>query len=87
MDQKMRLYLFVGGCVSLALLVGYIYRYVSIKEKKAEAQLKQEYQAAIAAGDRTRALELGRKYYSKLRGGVLSIYDEQAIANDLSTIK
>jgi len=35
---------------------------------------------------RDSALQAGRKYYSSLRGGILTIYDEQAIANDLSSI-
>ncbi len=32
------------------------------------------------------ALQAGRKYYASLRGGILTIYDEQAIANDLASI-
>jgi hypothetical protein len=32
------------------------------------------------------ALQAGREYYASLRGGRLTIYDEQAIANDLSSI-
>jgi hypothetical protein len=35
---------------------------------------------------RETALNAGRKYYATIRGGILSIYDEQALANDLSMI-
>ncbi len=35
---------------------------------------------------RQEALEVARIYYSTMRGGVNSIYDEQAISNDLATI-
>ena len=35
---------------------------------------------------RDSALQAGRKYYASLRGGILTIYDEQAIANDLASI-
>ena len=45
------------------------------------------YKNAIKSGDKSDALIKGRFYYSLLRGGKLSIYDEQAIANDLSTMK
>ena len=35
---------------------------------------------------RKKALEIARTYYGTMRGGVITIYDEQAISNDLSTI-
>jgi hypothetical protein len=35
---------------------------------------------------RESTLQAGRKYYARLRGGKLSIYDEQALTNDLSII-
>ncbi len=35
---------------------------------------------------RENALYAGRKYYANFRDGVLSIYDEQAISNDLNAI-
>jgi len=49
-------------------------------------QAKTEYESALKANDKVKALALGRIYYSLLRRGALTIYDEQAIANDLSTI-
>lgn len=54
--------------------------------RKELADLKQQYDKALKSGDRKTALEAGRKYYSTLRGGTLSIYDEQAITNDLSAM-
>lgn len=51
-------------------------------------KLKEEYDQALRGKDKKLALEAGRKYYSALRGkGKLTIYDEQAITNDLSTMK
>jgi hypothetical protein len=35
---------------------------------------------------REKALQAGREYYKSLRNGVLSIYDEQAITNDLAAV-
>lgn len=51
-----------------------------IREKKAA------YDHARKSGDRQAALEAGRRYYAELRGGTLSVYDEQALNNDLSTM-
>ncbi len=48
---------------------------------------KEKYINAIKSGNRIKALETGRDYYSYIRGGELTTYDEQAIANDLSIIK
>ena len=57
-----------------------------IRKNQALARLWEAYNAARASGDREKALETGRAYY-KRRRGKLSIYDEQAIANDLNTMK
>ncbi|RYZ51273.1 MAG: hypothetical protein EOP49_12115 [Sphingobacteriales bacterium] len=55
--------------------------------KKQTLQLKEMYENALKSGDKQNALQVGRRYYSSMRGGELSIYDEQAIANDLSAMK
>jgi hypothetical protein len=47
-------------------------------------KLEQEYRRALAGTDKKTALNAGRSYYSKLRKGKLSVYDEQVIVNDLS---
>ena len=64
------------------------------KEKDVQAQLSNKYFVAKERlmedpyDNRLRdlALQAGRKYYASLRGGILTIYDEQAIANDLASI-
>lgn len=56
------------------------------KTKQLET-LKQAYDRALKGPDKRAALEAGRAYYSSLRKNkILSIYDEQAITNDLSTM-
>jgi hypothetical protein len=52
-----------------------------------QKQLKKQYDEALLGTDKRKALETGRKYYSALRNGKLTQYDEQAIANDISTMK
>ena len=64
------------------------------KEKNVQAQLDNKYLVAKERlmedpydnKIRDLALQAGRKYYASLRGGILTIYDEQAIANDLASI-
>lgn len=51
-----------------------------LKEKK------EKYLNAIRSRDKAKALIAGRDYYACLRKGTLTIYDEQAIANDLSVM-
>lgn len=55
--------------------------------KKQNAVLWQQYQQALKAGDKQKALNAGRTYYAAVRGGKLSIYDEQALNNDLQAMK
>jgi hypothetical protein len=50
-------------------------------------RLKSEYEDALKGTDKVKALKAGRAYYSALRSGKLTIYDEQAITNDISTMK
>jgi hypothetical protein len=68
----------------LVVILAYFYqrgKQSLIREKKAK------YLNAIREGNKVKALEAGREYYSLIRGGRLTLYDEQAITNDLSTIK
>jgi len=56
--------------------------------KKVADERKKLYDAALLGKDKKVALELGREYYRALRdGNPITTYDEQAIANDLSTMK
>jgi hypothetical protein len=48
--------------------------------------LKIAYDEAIKSGNKAQALDAGRKYHAFIRGGSLTIYDEQAITNDLMTM-
>ncbi len=48
---------------------------------------RSNYNTALKSGNKVDALNKGRAYYSLLRNGDLTIYDEQAITNDLSTMK
>lgn len=50
--------------------------------------LKQQYDTALRGTDKRAALDAGRAYYKALRGkNTLTIYDEQALTNDLSTMR
>ncbi len=76
-----------------AVIIGAIYYSIQqnskFKRQKREQYeaLEREYKDALKGYDKAKALELGRLYYgSKRRGGVLTIYDEQALTNDLSTM-
>lgn len=72
-------------CVVL-LIIGVVIAVYQKGRRALVRESREAYVAAIKSGNKQRALEAGRKYYSELRGGTLSLYDEQAIANDLSTI-
>ena len=50
-------------------------------------ELQQKFKVALNGTDKSEALELGRAYYSAKRGGKLTIYDEQALANDIATMR
>jgi len=67
------------------------YYFLGYKPQKQKAikliELKNQYDEALRGNDKTTALQLGRLYYGTLRDGQLSIYDEQAISNDLATMK
>lgn len=70
---------------TIVIIVGIIaFVYFSFKRL---AQLKAEYEEALKGLDKRKALEVGRKYYSHKRSkGLLTIYDEQAIANDIAAM-
>lgn len=57
------------------------------KINKAFEEVRIAYEDALQSGDKALALRKGREYYAFHReGGVSTIYDEQAIQNDLSTV-
>ena len=73
--------------LSLFTYAGFYVIQLIQKKRKVIESYKNSYENALKSGDKSAALIAGRKYYSMLRGGVLSTYDEQAIANDLSAMK
>lgn len=75
--------------ITLIVIVIVVTAFVSgsnSKSKKLEA-LKLDYERSLKGTNKKTALDAGRAYYSALREKqVLTIYDEQAITNDLSTM-
>lgn len=60
---------------------------IELLKKKQENSPKFLYRKALSGTDKSEALRLGRIYYSSLReDGKLTIYDEQAITNDLNSM-
>jgi hypothetical protein len=85
MDTSTRIILVFGGAIILVLIIAF---WLNYRKNSALKTLWTDYQNALSGSDRRIALNAGRSYYSRLRGGgILTIYDEQAIANDLSTMK
>ena len=82
--QKSDFIVILFGILIIGTLVLSVW--LHFRKNQALARLWEAYNAARASGDRAKALETGRAYY-KRRRGKMSIYDEQAIANDLSTMK
>jgi hypothetical protein len=81
--QKSDLIVIVFGILIIGILVLSVL--LHIRKNKMLETLWEAYNAARASGDREKALEAGRAYYRRRRGR-LSMYDEQAIANDLNTM-
>ncbi|HEX8355829.1 MAG TPA: hypothetical protein VF610_00370 [Segetibacter sp.] len=72
---------------AILLLSIIIYEVNRRRRKALIAERWEVYKNALNSGNKQEALYAGRAYYAELRNGELTIYDEQAIANDLSTIK
>jgi len=74
---------------NILLVIGVI-AFVYIKYKKGNKirNLKTAYEEALRGTDKQAALAAGRAYYGSLRkNGLLTIYDETALTNDISTMK
>lgn len=75
----------------------FIFRYIYIKysnHKKELERLRENYNVALKGGNKALALNSGRLYYEALRTkfwgfvkGRLTIFDEQAINNDLKIME
>lgn len=69
------------------LLALILYVVIDRRIRRQRNQLWQVYQQALRSGNKQEALRAGRAYYYKLRGnGNPRRADEEAIANDLSTM-
>ena len=72
------------------VIVGALLLYFKFKRQKEAKektlQLEIDYKELLKGNDKTKALDAGRAYYSNLRGGKLTIYDEQALTNDLNSM-
>ena len=56
-------------------------------DKERLEQIESDYYDALKCSDKAEALRLGRIYYGSLReDGNVTIYDEQAITNDLNSM-
>ena len=68
-----------------AILIYFVYNF--LKSQKGNPY-EEDYKNALKGNDKLRALELGRLYYRwNRRDKALTVYDETAIANDLSIMK
>ena len=80
----------MGWVIVLAIFLGIMYYRNKQAEERAEylEQLQNQYHAALRGTDKRDALNAGRMYYSALRkDGNLTLFDEQAITNDLASMK
>jgi hypothetical protein len=66
--------------------IGLVWFFLNQASNEERKKLWSAYQQAMHSGDKAAALRAGRAYYAKLRGGRLTVYDEQALTNDLSTM-
>jgi hypothetical protein len=75
--------------ITLAIIAAIIAVVILNRKEKARRleQLRQAYAQSLKGNSKRLALEAGRAYYCALRKDkVLTMYDEQAITNDLSTM-
>lgn len=88
MNPLTQIILLLALVVALLVVLFYLLSVLNKRKEKVLTILWNNYQTAIASGNKQRALNAGRAYYAARRGtGRLTIYDEQAIANDLSAMK
>lgn len=81
------LFIFVGAIMIAGAIFAYFYSNYKEKEEKRLEEIELEYKEALKGTDKSKALRLGRIYYGSLReDGNVTIYDEQAITNDLSSM-
>lgn len=69
--------------IGIIVVIGVIVYLVNNSKSDKSQELYTTYRRALASKNKAAALEAGRAYYRFKRKDGLSIYDEQAIANDL----
>ncbi len=75
-----------SSIIWITLIIGGVIALIYLQQKNIR-KFKAEYEEALQGLDKRKALEAGRKYYRCLRAkGVLTIYDEQAITNDMAAM-
>lgn len=78
----------VGLIVTVGMVFGYFYLISQEKNEERLERIQTRYYDALQGSDKSEALRLGRIYYGSLRDdGNVTIYDEQAINNDLNSMK
>lgn len=76
----------MGFLFLIALVIAASFWWRSQTKNKIAA-LKKQYDARLQGSDKRAALDAGRAYYSALRNDKkLTMYDEQAITNDLAAM-
>jgi hypothetical protein len=73
--------------IPILIAIGIIAYIIYKKGKRALIEEKKRaYIDALKRKDKQAALFAGRDYYAELRGGKLSVFDEQTISNDLNAL-
>lgn len=87
MESETRFYIFTAVLIGIVIFI--LWHFEKARKNKIEEakRIYILYQDALKRKDKAEALGLGRKYYAMLRRrNRLTIYDEQAITNDLNSI-
>jgi type II secretory pathway pseudopilin PulG len=76
---------FIALAITAVIIMAVIQN--NINKRKKIQKLKMAYEQLLKGNNKKMALDAGRAYYSALRKNkVLTIYDEQAITNDLGAM-
>lgn len=80
----------MGYLIAILALIAFIVFVMKLAKSGAilRKKIEDDYRESLRGTDKAKALELGRKYYAMNRPDKkLTMYDEQALTNDLSTMK
>lgn len=79
---------FLNNFLTLIICIVLFYLVNNFLKSRKGNPYEEDYKNALKGNDKLRALELGRLYYRwNRKDKVLTVYDETAIANDLSIMK